>query len=418
MSVKNNDNQVVNAKELMDFLCKFSELLLSWSWEGVSGYEEIIKRVSRVYGHDEIKVNFEAQLANIQLGDKSDFVSVGIPGIPPLADTQLLKDFVTDIVEGKLTLAEANKNLDKIQNKKNPYPPVLVWLGVVIISVGFAVDVVGTWQGLLWAGITATVTGLVFLAPDKIPGFDKISALVATFASGLIVMLAYKFGLITAAPGLLLISATFVFIPGDSISLQAYELANGKWSAGVDRLFYSIIMLVLQLTGAFMAVLITGGAMGELFPSGPVDSFPWWAAYPGRFVFVIGIFLTFQMSKRQFLPALIILWIVTAVAQIATMAWGEIAGTFIATVVGTIMALWLARKPRAIPAYVLMIPIIFALSPGSHGLRQLETWVSGQTITGINDLNTLITIMLAIGMGVVVGRTLGNRWSYFKTTKI
>ena len=296
--MKNNDNQVANAEELMNFLCKFSELLLSWSWEGVSGYEEIIKRISRVYGHDEIKVNFEAQLANIQLGDKSDFVTVGIPAIPPLAHTQLLKDFVSDIEEGKLTLAEANNNLDKIQNKKNPYPPILVWLGVVIISVGFAVDVVGTWQGLLWAGITATATGLVFLAPDKIPGFDKIAALVATFASGLIVMLAYQFGFISAAPGLLLISATFVFIPGDSISLQAYELANGKWSAGVDRLFYSIIMLVLQLTGAYMAVLITGSTMSELFPSVIADTFPWWAAYPGRFVFVIGILLTFQMSKK------------------------------------------------------------------------------------------------------------------------
>ena len=411
--MNNNDNRVANAEELMNFLCNFSELLLSWSWEGVSGYEEIIKRVSRVYGHDEIKVNFEAQIANIQLGDKSDFVTVGIPAIPALAHTQLLKDFVCDIEEGKLTLAEANKNLDKIQNKKNPYPPILVWLGVVIISVGFAVDVVGTWQGLLWAGITATATGLVFLAPDKIPGFDKIAALVATFASGLIVMLAYKFGLISAAPGLLLIAATFVFIPGDSISLQAYELANGKWSAGVDRLFYSIIMLVLQLTGAYMAVLITGSTMSELFPSAIADTFPWWAAYPGRFVFVIGILLTFQMSKKQFLPALITLWIVTAVAQVATMAWGEIAGTFIATVIGTILALWQARKPRSIPAYVLMIPIIFALSPGSHGLRQLETWVSGQTITGINDLNTLLTIMLAIGMGVVVGRTLGNKMNYF-----
>ena len=153
--------------------------------------------------------------------------------------------------------------------------------------------------------------------------------------------------------------------------------------------------------------------MSELFPSVIADTFPWWAAYPGRFVFVIGILLTFQMSKKQFLPALITLWVITAVAQAATMAWGELAGTFIATVVGTILALWQARKPRSIPAYVLMIPIIFALSPGSHGLRQLETWVSGQTITGINDLNTLLTIMLAIGMGVVVGRTLGNKMSYF-----
>jgi uncharacterized membrane protein YjjB (DUF3815 family) len=74
--------------------------------------------------------------------------------------------------------------------------------------------------------------------------------------------------------------------------------------------------------------------------------------------------------------------------------------------------MWQARKPRSIPAFVLMIPIIFALSPGSHGLRQLETWLSGEAITGVKDLQTLVTILLAIAMGMVVGRTIAHRWRW------
>jgi uncharacterized membrane protein YjjB (DUF3815 family) len=287
-----------------------------------------------------------------------------------------------------------------------------VWLGVVIVSVGFAVDVVGTWEGMLWAGITGMATGLAFVAADRVAGFGKIASLVATLASGIIVMLAFKFGWVVAAPGLLLISSTFVFIPGDSISTQAYELAEGRWSAGVDRLFYSIIMLVLQVTGAFLAIVLTGTAVAELFPTGPHDAFAWWAAYPGRFVFVIGILFAFHMSWKQFPQALLTLWVVTAVAQVSSMAYGEVAGTFIATAVGTILALWQARKPRSIPAFVLMIPIIFALSPGSHGLRQLETWLSGEAITGVKDLQTLVTILLAIAMGMVVGRAIAHRWRW------
>ena len=57
-------------------------------------------------------------------------------------------------------------------------------------------------------------------------------------------------------------------------------------------------------------------------------------------------------------------------------------------------------------------PIIFALSPGSHGLRQLETWVSGKEITGVHDLTTLVSILLAIAMGMVVGRVIGHRWRW------
>jgi uncharacterized membrane protein YjjP (DUF1212 family)/uncharacterized membrane protein YjjB (DUF3815 family) len=400
--------------EVRALLRELSQLLLKWSWEGVAGYEEMVERVGRTYGYDDTTVLMEAQSAMIKLEPegRGTFVKGGIPGFPPMAYTQTLKDMLADIYAGKLSVTEARKAIEGLSAKEPPYGPFLVWLGVVIVSIGFAVDIVGTWEGLLWAGITGMATGLAFLAADRVAGFGKIVPLVATMASGIIVMLAWKFGWTAAAPGLLLISSTFVFIPGDSISTQAYELAMGRWSAGVDRLFYSIIMLVLQVTGAFLAITLTGTAIAELFPTGPHDAFAWWAAYPGRFVFLIGILLTFNMSKKHFVPALITLWAVTAVAQVSSMAYGEVAGTFIATVVGTILALWQARKPRSIPAFVLMIPIIFALSPGSHGLRQLETWVSGDTITGVNDLQTLVTVLLAIAMGMVVGRAIAHRWHW------
>jgi uncharacterized membrane protein YjjB (DUF3815 family) len=83
-------------------------------------------------------------------------------------------------------------------------------------------------------------------------------------------------------------------------------------------------------------------------------------------------------------------------------------------VVGTVIAIILARKPKSIPSFVILIPIIFALSPGSHGLRQLETWVSGEQITGINDLTTLTFTLLAIAMGLVVGRVIAWRWRWMK----
>jgi uncharacterized membrane protein YjjP (DUF1212 family)/uncharacterized membrane protein YjjB (DUF3815 family) len=405
-----------DAAEVQALLCELSQQLLAWSWEGVVGYEEIVERVGRTYGYDDTTVMMEAQSATIKLDGQTTFVKGGIPGFPPMAYTQDLKNMLADVYAGKVSVADARKALQTLHDKEPPYSPFLVWLGVVIVSVGFAVDVVGTWEGMLWAGITGMATGLAFVAADRVAGFGKIAQLVATLASGIIVMLAFKFGWVAAAPGLLLISSTFVFIPGDSISTQAYELAQGRWSAGVDRLFYSIIMLVLQVTGAFLAIALTGIAIAELFPTGPHDAFAWWAAYPGRFVFMIGILLAFHMSWKHFPQALLTLWVVTAVAQVSSMAYGEIAGTFIATAVATILALWQARKPRSIPAFVLMIPVIFALSPGSHGLRQLETWLSGETITGVKDLQTLVAVLLAIAMGMVVGRTIAHRWRWIANT--
>ena len=402
-----------DAQEVMDFLCELSKQLLEWSWEGVTGYEEIVERVGQTYGYEDTTVSMEAQLANIKIGELTNFVKCGIPGFPILAETQNMKDLLADIFEGKLSLKEARKALKGIHEKKPPYSALQVWFGIIVIGVGFSMDIVATWEGFIWAGITGVFTGLIFLAQDRIAGFAKIAPLLAGLVSGLIVMIAWKFGLTSAAPGLLLIAATFVFIPGDSISTQAYELVDGKWSAGVDRLFYSIIMMVLLLVGAYIAAALTDTSLKELFPdAGSARVFPWWGIYIGRFILLIGILYSFQMSWNQFIPALIPLLIITGVAQITTMYFGEIAAAFIATIIGTIIAMFMARKARSIPSFVILIPVIFALSPGSHGLRQLEVWVSGETVTGVNNLTTLAATLFAIAMGILIGRVIAYKWRW------
>jgi uncharacterized membrane protein YjjP (DUF1212 family) len=413
--MESNKIEKSDAKEVMELLSELSQQLLDWSWEGVAGYEEIVERVGRTYGYEDTTVNMEAQLANIKIGEQLTFVKAGIPGFPIMAHTQNMKDLLADIFEGKLSLSKARKALKGLHEKKPPYSALQIWFGIIAISVGFSMDIVATWEGIIWAVITGMATGLVFLAQDRIKGFAKISPLVAGLVSGLIVMIAWKFGWTSAAPGLLLIAATFVFIPGDSISTQAYELIDGKWSAGVDRLFYAIIMLVLLVTGVYIAAALTDSSLTEIFPdAGSAPVFPWWAIYIGRVFLLIGILYSFQMSWKQFFPALIPLWIITGVAQISSMAFGEIAGAFIATIVGTVIAMYMARKPRSISSFVILIPIIFALSPGSHGLRQLEVWVSGETITGVNNLTTLAATLFAIAIGIVIGRILTWRWRWMK----
>jgi uncharacterized membrane protein YjjP (DUF1212 family) len=148
--------------EVSDLLCELSQLLLAWSWEGVVGYEEMVQRVGRSYGYDDITVIMEAQSATIQLDRHTAIVKGGIPGIPPLAHTQDLKCLLADIYAGKLSVSEARTALKNLRDKEPPYSIFLVWLAVIIVSISFAVDIVGTWEGMLWAGtgiVTCSLTG-------------------------------------------------------------------------------------------------------------------------------------------------------------------------------------------------------------------------------------------------------------------
>lgn len=400
----------VDQNELLGLLSDLSRLLLHWSWEGVVGYETIVEQVGRSYGLYDVSVYMTAQSASIRVGDRVTFEKVGIPAIPPLGATQTLKEVLPEIYAGNLSVTEARRRVQGIAHARPLYGPWLVWAGIMIIGMAFAVDVVGTWEGVVWGGLTGTVVGVVFLMQNRFEGFNKIAPLVAALASGIVVMLAWRVGWVTSAPGLLLIASTFVFIPGDSISTQAYELAAGRWSAGVDRLFYAIIMLVLMAAGAALAQAMTGVPRSELFPTSPNDGFAWWAAYPARAFFLVGILLVFQMRWAHFPTALLTLWMVTAVAQGVTVTFGGLAGTFSAMAVAVILADWQGRTVRGIEPYILLIPVIFALSPGSHGLRQLEVWVSGTPSGGIQDLETLFGTLLAIAVGLVVGRTISESW--------
>ena len=162
MSGTNHIGQKGNPDEVRALLRELSQQLLAWSWEGVVGYEEMVERVGRTYGYEDTTVAMEAQLAMIKLepDEEMTFVKGGIPGFPPMAYTQDLKNLLADIYAGKLSVDEARKSLKTLHDKEPPYPPFLNWLGVVIVSIGFAVDVVGTWEGLLWAGITGMATGV------------------------------------------------------------------------------------------------------------------------------------------------------------------------------------------------------------------------------------------------------------------
>ncbi|WP_299482210.1 threonine/serine exporter family protein [uncultured Roseibium sp.] len=400
----------VNDEEVRAYLLELMQLLLDWSWEGVVGFEEIVEKVAETYSGNKATVVYEAESALLDFGGKVSVVKVGMPGFPALTKTSKLKNHLADVFEGKLQLHEARQSLADLKAVAPPYSAFLVWLGVITVSAAFAVDIVGTWEGILFACLTAMATGVVFLAVDRNPQLARLGPLIAGFASGVIAMIGWQTGYALTAPGLLLIASTFVFIPGDSISMQAYELAQGKWSAASDRFFYSVFILVLLASGAYFASVITSTPLEALTPGAPVgEAFPWWAVYPARVFFLLGIMWAFQMDKAHFVPALIVLLLATATAQVVSVLANEILATLVASAVCMYVSVWMSEKHRAVPTIVLMVPVVFALSPGSHGIREVETWISAGEMTGVADLMPLFGNLLAIGLGMLIGRMASNR---------
>ncbi|MCU1648374.1 MAG: hypothetical protein JWN03_8649 [Nocardia sp.] len=57
-------------------------------------------------------------------------------------------------------------------------------------------------------------------------------------------------------------------------------------------------------------------------------------------------------------------------------------------------------------AIVLAESAFFILTPGSHGLRGLESWIGGQEVQGIDDFASMVSLMAAIAFGVLIAAAL------------
>jgi len=390
--------------DVFELLCSIATIALNWSWEGTVGMEEQVEVVGAAYGYDNVTSIFSAQSAQLKMGDQQTIIKGGIPGIPPLFALAKAKKIMNEIITHKLSAREATRQVNQLSNAPSLYKRAFVILGVVLLSAMFSIDVVGNWEGVVVAAITGIVAGAVFVSGTHTINFDKIAPLLATFLVSVCVMAAWRLGWVAGSPGLLLIPATFIFIPGDSISTQSYELADGRWSPAVDRLAYSVMVLILQAAGVALAAVLLNVLYADLLSNQPANIFPWWAVYISHTIFAVGVMLAFQMQRSDLPLVIFIVLIVTAVSQLGTILYSGLMGTFAGAVVMTLIAAWLGRSAHRPPAYVYIIAPLFLLTPGSHGLKALESLISGQTVAGITGIQSLLANLTAIGIGIFIGR--------------
>jgi uncharacterized membrane protein YjjP (DUF1212 family) len=394
--------------EVFPLVTDLGQLLLDWSWEGTVGLEDKIDRTAQAYDQD-VTTLIGAESAIIQMGDRDSFLKA-LPGIPPLAALPRLKSWLLDVEGGKLAPAAARDYLKDVAATGPVYSPLLRIFGVMALSFGFSIDIVGTWEAGIVAFLTGIISGFFLLQAERSLNWALFAPLIASFFVSLAVIVAYDLGWVSEVPGLLMISALFVFIPGDSITMQAVELIEGRWTAGVARLFYSIVLLLLLAIGAVLAAAVTGTSTDLLAPGNAAGDFPWWAPYPGHIIFTIGVALAFQMRWSDVPLAIAVTLIVTAISQAGAILFGDTAGTFLAAIGMTVIAGYIAQNPKRAPAYVWMITPFFMLTPGSHGLRAFESIIGGQPITGVEDLGTLFGTLLTIALGMIVGVALTKDW--------
>lgn len=208
-----------------------------------------------------------------------------------------LAQLVTRTVEGRVSPAEGQRDLNRIIARRRPYP---AWVTVLGYGVFSALVTEPTVLNLVAATVLGFMVGVMWTVSERVAVLAPVTpVLAAVLVAGLCIVGAQYLSLDHV--GLrALIPPLAVFLPGLAITVSVIELAAGEVISGASRLVAGFMQLAQLAFGIFIGshmlglddTQLTSQALNKLGP---------WAPWLGVGVFVVGSML-FLAPPLAFLP--------------------------------------------------------------------------------------------------------------------
>jgi uncharacterized membrane protein YjjB (DUF3815 family) len=112
---------------------------------------------------------------------------------------------------------------------------------------------------------------------------------------------------------------------------------------------------------------------------------------------------------RHFGWVLLVTLVAFGAQQLGTILFGEVVGTYLAAAVMIIVAMWISGDAARPPVMVLALSGFFVLTVGALGLEGFTALVSGDPVAGFTDLLKMLTIGMAIALGLLTGAVVMRR---------
>jgi uncharacterized membrane protein YjjP (DUF1212 family) len=386
---------------MLTLLTQLTRLLLRWSYEGTAQSEAIVKRVAARYGAT-AEVAFLPDAAVLTV-DGQTATCTATPIVPPLHQISALKRWLARVERGDLDAAAAARELDWINQLPVLYGRTVRVVGLMLFSVGFGISIQATWQEVAASALLGLAVGLLVVATEGRTRAALLAPFAASVTVSAVALVAFEHGWIDGGPIQLMLPALFFFIPGDALAAAMLELADGRITAGASRLVYSLAILLMLGFGTLVATVLVDVPQSTLFDVEVEGNLGPIAVWSGWLVFAGGVLLCFSMAPADFPWALGLVLLTASAAAGASAAFGDPVGTFVAAIVMTAVAILLGRRPGLPPPYVLYLGAFYVLTPGSHGLRGIESWIGGNPIQGVTGVADMLGLLTAIALGMLVG---------------
>lgn len=295
------------------------------------------------------------------------------------------------------TLAE---RIAAVREEPRPFGPLARLAGYLLLSVGLAALLGGSWVDLLVAGALGVAVGAVQIAVPPLSSGVQVALTVAVaFGVALAVLLLARgvphLGVLPSV-----VAPLALFLPGGLLTTGVLELAAGQMLSGGGRLAAGTMQLALLAGGIVGAAALVGvpelDLAGSDQPLGPLA--PW----VGVVLFGVGT-MAFRCGRPRTTGWVVLVLLVAYGAQVVGGAFfgGELSA-FVGALAMTPVALVVARFPSGPSPLVSFLPAFWMLVPGALGLVGVATLLDGGA-GGVSTLVSTAATMLGIALGVLLG---------------
>lgn len=284
------------------------------------------------------------------------------PARVKLRRISLLNDIYDDLTTGKIDYRQAARLLASIDRLQPHLSPILRAPALAMAALGAALILGGGARELIVAGLIGLCTGLLSAAGMRYPVAARLFAVLAAFAGTLIVA-GFDRAVGPVNIYISIIAGVVVVLPGYSLTLALYELANDDLVAGTARLGKVLSVLFSLACGALLGFAVAGPqllAHGGVVPH-PVGSFGWMLAV---LLLSIGFSIDLDARARDFVWVLAASFVAILASRFVAASPLHAIGPFAAAVVCGVVANTGARFLR-VPQPVMLVPALYVLVPGS-----------------------------------------------------
>ena len=311
------------------------------------------------------------------------------------------------LLAGMIDRAQALARLTSLRGRPERYPGWLSALAWVIASVGIGLILQ---PGAANVVLTAIGSGLVLGLARLSARSRALATLLPSVAALVVACLVFgaaSAGLVDGALRTLL-PPLAILLPGAVLVTGLSEIAAGAMVAGVSRVGYGIVQLLLFALGILAAAALLR-VPPEALSNIRVDGLGWWAAPLGLVLVSAGLCLM-ESIRLSLMPWVVLVLLAAFGAQaLGQQLYGAQLGGFLGGLAASLGAALVELVRPQLPRLVLFLPAFWMLVPGSLGLlsvTELALGPMGAASAGFGVVQLVGAIALGLLVGSVLARSL------------